>query len=182
MNFERWARIEEIYGAALEQPPEDREEFVREACQDDPELAAEVLRLMSEEPPDDFLEAPDASFGQSRAMGLIGRQLGPFKIIRELGRGGMGVVYLAREEGLSRHVALKVLASSILTTDQQIERFHRGARAAAKLKHESIAQVYREGEDDGLHYFAMEYVEGPTLADELLAVATGAKARVHFQE
>jgi serine/threonine protein kinase len=86
-----------------------------------------------------------------------------FRILREIGRGGMGVVYEAEEEVLSRRVALKVLASHALVLPIQIERFEREAKAAARLHHTNIVPVFGVGEQDGFHYYVMQYIEGSAL-------------------
>ena len=87
-----------------------------------------------------------------------------FRIIREIGRGGMGVVYEAEEERLSRRVALKVLPPSLLTQSKQIQRFEREARAAARLHHTNIVPVFGVGEERGYHYYFMQFIEGKSLA------------------
>jgi serine/threonine protein kinase len=91
------------------------------------------------------------------------RRLGDFEILRELGRGGMGVVYEARQVSLNRKVALKVLAGSLGLTAKAVERFHREAEAAAKLHHTNIVPVYATGEENGTHFYAMELIDGPSL-------------------
>ena len=91
------------------------------------------------------------------------RRLGDFEIVRELGRGGMGVVYEAVQVSLNRKVALKVLASSLGLTANSIERFQREAEAAAKLHHTNIVPVYATGAQDGIHFYAMEMIEGTSL-------------------
>ena len=91
------------------------------------------------------------------------RQLGDFEIIRELGRGGMGIVYEARQISLNRKVALKVLSASLGLTTKAVIRFQREAEAAAKLHHTNIVPIYATGEQDGAHYYAMELIEGPGL-------------------
>lgn len=88
------------------------------------------------------------------------KQLGEYVIVREIGRGGMGIVYEARQESLDRRVALKVLPSSVTLDTKALARFQREARAIAKLNHPNIVAVYGIGEQDGLHYFAMQYVQG----------------------
>lgn len=93
--------------------------------------------------------------------------LGEFEILRELGRGGMGVVYLARQESLDRTVALKVLPPHMCRTDRQVERFRREANKASRLSHPGIARVYTVGESEGHHYYAMEHVPGRTLGEEI---------------
>jgi hypothetical protein len=97
---------------------------------------------------------------------LVGTRLGDFEIVRELGRGGMGVVYEARQVSLRRKVALKVLSGPGPTLTA-VERFHREAEAAARLHHTNIVPVYATGEQDDLHFYAMELIEGPAL-DQVL--------------
>ncbi len=92
--------------------------------------------------------------------GLAVDQLGDYRIEREIGRGGMGIVYEAVQESLERRVALKVLPTSALFSPDKIERFHREARAAAQLHHTNIVPVYGVGEEAGTHYFVMQYIEG----------------------
>ena len=90
-------------------------------------------------------------------------RLGDFEIVRELGRGGMGVVYEARQLSLKRKVALKVLAVGLGLSTNAVERFRREAEAAAKLHHTNIVPVYATGEHDGVHFYAMELIAGPSL-------------------
>ncbi len=89
--------------------------------------------------------------------------IGHYRIVSELGRGGMGVVYKAHEESLNRFVAIKVLGEHLMEDPTQIERFIREAQSAASLNHPNIVQIYSVSEDSGLHYFAMEYVSGRSL-------------------
>jgi serine/threonine protein kinase len=91
------------------------------------------------------------------------RRLGDFEINRELGRGGMGVVYEARQVSLNRPVALKVLSGGLGLTAKAVQRFRRESEAAAKLHHTNIVPVYATGEQDGIHFYAMELVDGPSL-------------------
>ena len=91
------------------------------------------------------------------------RQLGEYRILRELGRGGMGIVYEAVQESLGRHVALKVLPFQSLADANQLERFRREAQAAARLHHTNIVPVFGVGEHDGVHYFAMQFIQGQPL-------------------
>jgi serine/threonine protein kinase len=93
----------------------------------------------------------------------IPQRLGDFEIVRELGRGGMGVVYEARQVSLNRKVALKVLGGGLGLTGKAVQRFRREAEAAAKLHHTNIVPVYATGEQDGTHFYAMELIEGPSL-------------------
>ncbi|HEV2946038.1 MAG TPA: serine/threonine-protein kinase, partial [Gemmataceae bacterium] len=99
---------------------------------------------------------------QSSAFGGQ-RRLGDFEIVRELGRGGMGIVYEARQVSLNRQVALKVLSGVLGLTAKAVQRFQREAEAAAKLHHTNIVPVYATGEEDGTHFYAMELIDGPSL-------------------
>jgi dienelactone hydrolase len=92
-----------------------------------------------------------------------GQRLGDFEVVRELGRGGMGVVYEARQVSLNRPVALKVLGPGLGLTPHAVQRFRREAEAAAKLHHTNIVPVYATGEQDGTHFYAMELIDGPSL-------------------
>ncbi len=102
-------------------------------------------------------EAASAHFAQPT-------RLGDFRVLREAGRGGMGVVYEAEQISLRRRVALKVLPLSPIVDPRQLKRFHIEAQAAAQLHHTNIVPVYAVGSEDGAHYYAMQYVEGSTLA------------------
>jgi serine/threonine protein kinase/formylglycine-generating enzyme required for sulfatase activity len=88
------------------------------------------------------------------------RQLGDYQILREVGRGGMGVVYEAQQLSLGRHVAIKVLPSHALLDARQLGRFQREAKAAARLHHTNIVPVFGVGEQEGLHYYVMQFIKG----------------------
>jgi serine/threonine protein kinase len=100
-----------------------------------------------------------------KEMDLTGQNISNYKVIEKLGSGGMATVYKAHELSLNRVVALKVLSSRLSQDEEYIKRFHREAQAAAKLNHPNIVQVYAIGESEGIHYFAMEYIKGESLAD-----------------
>src|SRR5262249_46740745 len=95
------------------------------------------------------------------------KQLGDYQILREIGRGGMGVVYEAQQLSLGRHVAIKVLPSHALLDPRQLGRFQREARSAARLHHTNIVPVFGVGEQGGLHYYVMQFIPGLGL-DEVL--------------
>jgi serine/threonine protein kinase/Tfp pilus assembly protein PilF len=102
--------------------------------------------------------------------------LGDFRIIREVGRGGMGVVYEAEQVSLGRRVALKVLPLAATMDPRHLQRFHNEARAAASLHHEHIVPVYGVGQERGVHYYAMQFIDGPTLAQLMARGRGGAPA------
>src|SRR5262245_2437405 len=95
------------------------------------------------------------------------KRIGDYRILREIGRGGMGIVYEAEQISLGRHVALKVLPAQVLPSARQRQRFEREARAAARLHHTNIVPVFGIGEEGGLHYYVMQYIQGLGL-DEVL--------------
>ena len=99
--------------------------------------------------------------GAAAAEGRRPERLGDFRILGEVGRGGMGVVYEAEQESLGRHVALKVLPGHALHDHRQLDRFRREARAAARLHHTNIVPVFDVGEQDGLHYYVDAVHPGP---------------------
>ncbi|MBQ7393533.1 MAG: serine/threonine protein kinase, partial [Lentisphaeria bacterium] len=92
-----------------------------------------------------------------------GAVIGDFAIVRELARGGMGIVYLARQISLDRLVALKILQEKYAADSQFVEDFIREARAAARISHPNIVQAYAVGEENGIYYFAMELIDGDTM-------------------
>ena len=109
-------------------------------------------------PPSGSLVADGAGLGS-----FVGGVLGEYRIVSEIARGGMGVVFEAVQESLGRHVALKVLPSHGLVRENRLERFRCEARAAARLHHSNIVPVFGVGESDGVHYYAMQYIRGQNL-------------------
>ncbi len=111
------------------------------------------------------------------AAAALGREtierLGDYRIVRELGRGGMGIVYEAVQESLGRHVALKVLPRHSLLDPKKLARFQREAQAAAGLHHSNIVPVFGVGEDDGLHYYVMQLIPGQGLHEVLARLRRG---------
>jgi serine/threonine protein kinase/predicted Zn-dependent protease len=139
---------------------------LREYIERHPDLADEIRDLFPAlvemecyKPADQTTDFPVPLDGPSGYPG----QIGEFRILREVGRGGMGVVYEAVQETLGRHVALKVLPTRALADPRRAERFRREARAAAKLHHTNIVPVFGTGETDGLHYYAMQFIPGQGL-------------------
>jgi hypothetical protein len=98
--------------------------------------------------------------GNGPLAGARIERLGDYRILREVGRGGMGVVYEAEQESLGRRVALKVLSSGALADPKQVRRFEREAKAAARLHHTNIVPVFGVGQQDGHHYFVMQFIAG----------------------
>ena len=117
--------------------------------------------------------APTLVFGNGRggepaeSRGPACRVFGKYELLGEIGRGGMGVVYRARQTDLDRPVALKMILASRLASDEDVRRLYAEARAAGGLRHPNIVGIHEVGEDEGQHYFAMDCVEGQSLADKL---------------
>ncbi|MHB8970371.1 MAG: protein kinase domain-containing protein [Pirellulaceae bacterium] len=125
------------------------------------ELMADLSRVHGDSSVSAATDYPGAVTSASPLAGI----LGDFRIVREIGRGGMGVVYEAEQISLQRRVALKMLPYAAVMDARQLQRFQNEAVAAASLKHPHIVQVYSVGCERGIHYYAMEYVEGQTLAE-----------------
>jgi serine/threonine protein kinase len=165
MNPERWRQIEDLFHAALERTPEVRPVFLDGACREDAELRREVESLLAREPQaGSFLEVPALAEPASGAK-LIGRQLGPYRILSPLGAGGMGEVYRAHDSKLGRDVALKTLAPEFARDPDRLARFRREARALATLNHPNIAAIYGLEESTEADCLVLELVEGETLAE-----------------
>lgn len=144
-----------------------------------PGLAGELGDLLSAVQMVEDVQA-DSVVAPAEMPALTGTQLGDYRIVREIGRGGMGVVYEAIEESLGRRVALKLLPITTTSRPDQLQRFKREARAAARLEHPNIVPVYGVGQHDTQHYIAMQYIVGQGLdrvIAELKDQASGTAAR-----
>jgi hypothetical protein len=172
---DRWARIGELFDQVVALPAAEREAVL--AASDAPdEVTREVRSLLdAHDSAGAFLDAPplaplDASPPPPSAeepLRPAGSELGPYRIVRVVGRGGMGIVYEAEDTRLHRRVALKSLAQASAGDDAQRHRLRQEARAAAALQHPGIATVYALEEIDGQLFISSEYLEGETLRDEL---------------
>ncbi len=107
-------------------------------------------------------------------------KFGDFRILREIGRGGMGIVYEAEQESLGRRVAVKVLPRQSLTSEQQVEQFQREARTAANLHHTNIVPVFGVGQQKGYHYYVMQIIHGVAL-DQFITASYAAGDRIDWQ-
>src|SRR3984885_8895921 len=165
MDTARLQRIQGLFLEAADLPNTDRHSFLETACGDDHALRADVLAMLHEDAHDGSLLDADLSrvardiLGQSPGS-QFPKQLGPYRLLRMLGEGGMGVVFLAERADLGSQVAIKLLRDAWLSPARR-ERFATEQRTLAQLNHPSIARLYdADTLPDGTPWFVMEYVEG----------------------
>lgn len=172
MTPAQWRRVRDLFEAALDRLPGEAQEWLEREAADDPEVAAEVASLFAHHTQaGQFMAQPIAEgvadlFDDESGF-ETGTTLGPYTIVREIGRGGMGRVYLATDSRLGRTVALKALPAALTRDESQRERLRREARAAAGLTHPGICTVYALEEFDGDLFIASEFVDGRSLRSEI---------------
>ena len=168
-----WPRVKELFSAALALDAPDRSSFLDSKCADDDGLRVEVLALLAaHESSGNFIQQPafvDAGFvtgdETDPSAAIVGQQIGSYKVIRELGRGGMGTVYLAAraDESFHKQVALKIIKRG-MDSDAIVKRFVMERQILANLDHPNIARLLDGGTTaEGLPYFVLEYVEGTNI-------------------
>jgi eukaryotic-like serine/threonine-protein kinase len=176
MDAERLKRIEEIYHAAMEILPAERDSFLDESCTGDEEMRREVESLLAvqlfsnnifDTPPDSL--AAEMIFEGVKTVDFADTKISHYEIKKLLGRGGMGAVYLAEDTLLERKVAVKFLNPDFSRNADKLHRFIREAKAASALNHPNIMTVHEIGESDGTKYIVTEFIEGKTLREYLSA-------------
>jgi len=173
MKAERWQQVNDLFQSAAERAPEERAAFLDEACHGDEGLFREVESLLaSYERADNFIESPAFEVApelltNDRASALVGELIGHYRIESLIGIGGMGEVYLARDERLGRKVALKLLPKRLTADEMQLSRFKTEARSASALNHPNILTVYEIGAEGNRQFIATEFIEGMTLRASL---------------
>ena len=165
-------RLEQLVFECLERMAEDGEGVLEELCAANPDEAAALRREIE--------NLGRFGLAGERLADRLPERLGEFRILEQLGRGGMGVVYVAVQEPLGRRVALKVVRPELLYFPGQRERFLREQDAVARLQHPGIVPIYTTGETDGLPWFAMELFDGASLAEVLLAMPAGERSGEAF--
>jgi predicted Ser/Thr protein kinase len=172
MNQEQFRQARDLFERALEEQPADIVAWLEQEAAADREVRAEVLSLLDHHShAGSFLaapagEAPSELLSEDRLLDA-GARVGSYVVVRELGRGGMGRVYLATDDRLGRQVALKALAPRFTGDASERERLRREARAAALLTHPGICTIYALEEIDGELFIAAELIEGRTLREEI---------------
>jgi serine/threonine-protein kinase len=173
MTPERWQQIDQLFHAALACQPSERTQLLAKACGTDEPLRLEVESLISShEETQSFIETPagDVAAEMLRTQESVyesGQQIGNYKLVRQLGSGGMGVVYLADDLRLNRKIALKLLPPQFTTNPDRVRRFEREARAASALNHPNIVTIYEIGQSTSAHFIATEFVDGKTLREHI---------------
>jgi eukaryotic-like serine/threonine-protein kinase len=171
MSDKNLQHVESVFHAALDLPVADRHAYLREACNGDEVLLAEVSSLISSiETSNGFMEQPVLTAGfnvllNSSKDALLGKVLGCYRIIAPLGKGGMGDVYLAEDTRLNRNVALKFLSMEFVGDNWAKRQLLKEAQSVAMLDHPNICQVYGIEDHDERSFIVMQYVKGTTLAE-----------------
>ena len=181
MKPQDWHRVEELFHAALERAPAERQAFLDGACGGDEELRREVLSLLAEErSAERLMEQPAAGAATERLAVTRGTRLGPYEIVDLLGAGGMGEVYRATDTRLGREVAVKVLPADFASDKERLRRFEHEARAVASLNHPHILTVHDVGTQDGTPYVVTELLQGGTLREVLSRQAPALRQALAF--
>lgn len=179
ITHDRWQRIKEIFQSAQEKTPAERIDFLNEMCGDDLSLREEVEALLTADASNDddhFLDTPAFELGAGLIVGdtnepiefSAGQKVDHYTIVRLLGAGGMGQIYLAEDDQLGRKIALKFIAREFATNPRRVLRFEQEARAVSSLNHPNVCVIHETGViENNRHFIAMEYIEGITLRDKL---------------
>ena len=182
LSKERWQRLMDLFETALEMPSEQRQAFLDAAAGGDAELRGQVEGMLAQEPlAGSRLSEVIGGVADTAALGnpWLERRFGPYRIVREIGRGGMGIVFEAvRDDNEYRkRVALKI-APGWHDPERVAERFRRERQILAELEHPNIARFLDGGAERGLPYFAMELVEGIPITEHCRSLGLSSRQRV----
>ena len=182
IDKDRWAKVESIYHAALAHDPEERAAFVANECAGDHELESEVGSLLK-------FDGRSDAFMQNSALNVAAKKLaadqvtsddepriediGPYHLLKLIGEGGTGNVYLAVDTRLDRKVAIKILTVDFAEDVHRISRFKQEARATSSLNHPNIVTIFEVGEAQDRNYIVTEFVEGVVLRARMAAALPG---------
>lgn len=182
MQPERWRQISGIFKSALALEPDQRDAYVADQCGADESLRHEVEQLIQSHHSanqNNFIQSPaveevasllvadDSEAEVTPDVLEAGQQVGHYRILKKLGEGGMGEVYLAQDTRLDRTVALKILPADVASDRRRMQRFKQEAKLASSLNQPNILTIFEFGDLDALHFIASEYVDGATLREHL---------------
>jgi len=186
MDKSRWERIQELFHEAVDLPPTEQDTFLAAACDSDTELIQDVRAMLREDScrasvlDRSVAEVAYKVLGDSDPARLREHDFGPYRLIRLLGEGGMGFVYLAERKDLGTQVAIKILRDAWLSPARR-GRFAAEQKTLAQLNHPSIARLYdADALPDGTPWFSMEYVEGIPLTDYCILHNCTVEMRLHL--
>jgi eukaryotic-like serine/threonine-protein kinase len=174
MTPERWQQIDRLFHATLAREPIERVGFLAVACAGDESLRCEVESLMTfHYQAQSFIEMPPGDvaaelLGCFKGKFRAGQQIDNYRIMGQLGAGGMGEVYLAEDTKLNRKIALKLLPAHFTVSAQHVSRFHQEARTASALNHPNIVTIYEICQSNSTHFIATEFINGVTLREHLI--------------
>ncbi len=176
MADENWQKAKEIFAEALRRKPAERRRFLDDVCADDAETRREVESLLASfDDAGSFMESPAvtevADAVQRHKILEKGIKFGHYEIVRQIGAGGMGEVYLAKDNKLDRQVAVKILNEQFSRHEANLDRFVAEAKAASALNHPNIIVIYEIGDADGANYIVSEFIEGETLREKIVRTA-----------
>lgn len=171
MKPENWHKVKQIFNDALEIAPPEREVFLARVCAGDDALRRDVGVLLNSFD-DAFLENPAIGqvaddFADQQIVLQTGDQIGDYEIVKPIGAGGQGTVFLAQDLHLKRRVAIKFLPPETFSSSSASRRFRREAQAAAALSHPNICAIHKIGNENGREYIVMQFVDGETLSQKL---------------
>ena len=174
MNPERWQKVKALFDAVAEMAPKERERLISNACGADEDLRREVEELLvSSDAAESFLEQTAVTEVASVIVRAetrnfeAGKWIGHYKIIRQIGAGGMGEVYLALDPKLDRQVAVKILNENFSRQESNLQRFIQEAKVASGLNHPNILVIYEIGQAENFNYIVSEFIEGKTLRETI---------------
>src|SRR5262245_37506032 len=172
MTPERFGQLEKLFESALQREPGQRADFLQEACGGDASLQKQLEAMVaSHEQAPSFLESSTLKvmgfLAENEVGFMVGQHIGPYEVLREIGRGGMGEVYHAQDKRLGWQVALKFLPVSFRGDPDRRARLLTEARAASFLYSPHMAAIHDIGEHEGRAFIVMEYVEGESLSQRV---------------
>ena len=169
MNREDYQQVKQIFQSVLDIVPDNRADYLNEKCSDNIALRREVEKLLSSYE-SGYLEQPAIEKVAEFMVGNqleVGQEIGHYCIIKKIGAGGMGEVYLAEDTKLDRQVAIKILSQEFAEDNDRMRRFVREAKSASALNHPNIITIHEIGETDGAHFITTEHIEGENLRERL---------------